>query len=379
MILKRKNGTILTNNASILIEKGTKDKFIFYDGNDKKIKAKSATWDSSNSGITVKNGKIAANKNATELDPSVISVSLNGSSLKVNVYPIEKIKKVGYAKKAGKYANSFKGWMYANKTIDISSPSDLINRTIVCVTKGKSSYSAYARVWQYVVKNHSDKVEYARGGLKAAIDKELPHITRDFSVLNVGDVIIGDGHTLDFMVKNPRTGKPCRATLVGFLDAASRDLVGYDIMITENTQVIASALRNAIIYLGKMPKVVHLDNGRALKGKTFTGDADFSTAGIQGLYAKLGVKTIFSKPYNGRSKIIERFFKELTESFAKLLPSYIGNNIFNQPACTKRNEKFHKQLASDYVPTIMETKVYIDKWLNEVYRQRPCNNNEDFI
>jgi len=239
-----------------------------------------------------------------------------------------------------------------------------------------SSYSAYARVWQYVVKNHSDKVEYARGGLKAAIDKELPHITRDFSVLNVGDVIIGDGHTLDFMVKNPRTGKPCRATLVGFLDAASRDLVGYDIMITENTQVIASALRNAIIYLGKMPKVVHLDNGRAFKGKTFTGDADFSTAGIQGLYAKLGIKTIFSKPYNGRSKIIERFFKELTESFAKLLPSYIGNNIFNQPACTKRNEKFHKQLASDYVPTIMETKLYIDKWLNEVYRQRPCNNDK---
>lgn len=239
------------------------------------------------------------------------------------------------------------------------------------------SLSAYRRVWQYVVTNYAEMVAFARGGMKSALDTELPHITKDLTKLNVGDVIVGDGHTLDFMVLNPLTNKPCRATLVGFEDEASRDLLGYEIMITENTQSIASALRHAIINLGKMPKIVHLDNGHAFKGKTFTGDVDFASAGIQGLYAKLGIKTTFSKPYNGRAKNIERFFNEFTSSFAKLIPSYIGNNIQNQPASTKRNEKFHKMLQGDYVPTIAETKVLIDEWLNKVYRQRRALNAPD--
>lgn len=57
--------------------------------------------------------------------------------------------------------------------------------------------------------------------------------------------MIADGHTLNFQVINPFTGKPQRATLVGFLDWKSTALVGYEIMMSENTQCIASALRNA--------------------------------------------------------------------------------------------------------------------------------------
>ena len=240
------------------------------------------------------------------------------------------------------------------------------------------SLKSYRHVWNYVLRNYADMVEYSRGGLKAALDKQLPHITKDNSKLNVGDVITGDGHTLDFMVKDPITGKPCRATLVTFQDDASRDIVGYEIMTSENTQSIASALRHAIIYLGKMPKVVHLDNGRAFKGKTFTGEkrVDFTSSGIQGLYAQLGIKTIFSKAYNGRAKLVERFFKEFTESMAKQMPSYIGNTIANQPACTKRNEKFHKTIQGDFVPTIEETKILFEKWLNETYRQRQAKNDK---
>ena len=56
--------------------------------------------------------------------------------------------------------------------------------------------------------------------------------------------MVADGHTLNFQVINPFTGKPCRATLLGFLDWKSGGLVGYDIMLEECTQNIASALRN---------------------------------------------------------------------------------------------------------------------------------------
>ena len=95
------------------------------------------------------------------------------------------------------------------------------------------------------------------------------YIERDISKLEVGDVLIADGHTLNFQVINPFTGKPTRATLVGFLDWKSTALVGYEIMMSENTQCIASALRNAIINLGMIPKVVYQDNGKAFKAKYF--------------------------------------------------------------------------------------------------------------
>lgn len=234
-----------------------------------------------------------------------------------------------------------------------------------------SGIGAYRRLWNYLCLNYSDMITFAREGKKAALDKKLPYIARDRSKLNVGDALVGDGHVLDFMVKNPLTGKPVRATLVAFLDWRSLELCGYEIMVSENTQSIASALRNSIINLGKMPKVVYIDNGKAFKNKAFNGiKADFSDNGISGIYEKLGIDVQFSKPYNGREKIIERFWKEFTSSFAKLMPSYIGNNIENQPACTKRNEKFHKKLQGDYVPTIEETKALIEHWLNNVYRKR---------
>lgn len=230
---------------------------------------------------------------------------------------------------------------------------------------------SYRRLWNYLRKNYSDMIVFAREGKKAALDKKLPYIKRDKNKLNVGDALVGDGHVLDFTVKNPLTGKPVRAMLVGFLDWRSLELCGYEIMVSENTQSIASALRNSIIKLGKMPKVVYIDNGKAFKNKAFNGiKADFSDNGISGIYEKLGIDVQFSKPYNGREKVIERFWKEFTSSFAKLMPSYIGNNIENQPACTKRNEKFHQKLQGDYVPTIEETKALIEHWLNNVYRKR---------
>ncbi|MGN0015643.1 MAG: Mu transposase C-terminal domain-containing protein, partial [Candidatus Gastranaerophilaceae bacterium] len=242
--------------------------------------------------------------------------------------------------------------------------------------KDISGISAYRRLWNYLCKNYSDMITFAREGKKAALDKKLPCLLRE-RPKNVGDALVGDGHVLDFMVKNPLTGKPVRATLVGFLDWRSWEFCGYEIMVSENTQSIASALRNSIIRLGKMPKVVYIDNGKAFKNKAFSGiNADFSENGISGIYEKLGIKVQYSKPYNGREKVVERFWEELTNSLAKLMPSYIGNNIENQPAATKRNEKYHKRLQGDYIPTIEETKAIIETWLNNVYRQRRCDNTQ---
>ena len=231
----------------------------------------------------------------------------------------------------------------------------------------------FRRYAKWFKDNNYDKWILARDGEKALSDKVEPYIKRDVSLLEVGDVLVADGHKLAFQVINPFTGKPCRATLVGFLDWKSTALVGYEIMLEENTQCIASALRNAIINLDMIPKVVYQDNGRAFRAKYFTDDKGFTELGFQGLYSKLGIETVFARPYNARAKVIERFFKEFQEGFEKLLPSYIGSSIQNKPAYMMRNEKFHKNLHTEYIPTIDATIKMLDMWLS-FKNSQPCPN-----
>ena len=231
----------------------------------------------------------------------------------------------------------------------------------------------FRRYAKWFKDNNYDKWVLARDGEKALSDKVEPYIKRDASLLDVGDILVADGHKLAFQVINPFTGKPCRATLVGFLDWKSTALVGYEIMLEENTQCIASALRNAIINLDMIPKIVYQDNGRAFRAKYFTDDKGFTELGFYGLYAKLGIETVFARSYNARSKVIERFFKEFQEGFEKLMPSYVGSSIINKPAYLKRNEKFHSNLHNDYIPTIEETIKMIDMWL-KFKNSQPCTN-----
>ena len=234
----------------------------------------------------------------------------------------------------------------------------------------------FRRYAKWFKDNNYDKWILARDGEKALSDKVEPYIKRDASLLEVGDILVADGHKLAFQVINPFTGKPTRATLVGFLDWKSTALVGYEIMLEENTQCIASALRNSIINLDMIPKIVYQDNGRAFRAKYFTDDKGFTELGFQGLYSKLGIETVFARPYNARAKVIERFFKEFQEGFEKLLPSYIGSSIQNKPAYMMRNEKFHKNLHSDFIPTIEETIKMIDIWLG-FKNSQPCPNAPD--
>lgn len=58
------------------------------------------------------------------------------------------------------------------------------------------------------------------------------------------------------------------------------------------------------------------------------------------------------------------------------MPSYTGTSISKKPARLKRNEKFHKLISSEYIPTIAEIIEKIEQWLNFHYAQ-PCPNVKD--
>lgn len=234
-----------------------------------------------------------------------------------------------------------------------------------------SSLATYKRFADKIKRNRYDIWTLMRGGEKSLNDDVLPYIPRDISKLEVGDVLIADGHVLDFTVINPFTGKPCRATIVVYQDWKSADIAGYEIMMNENTQCVASALRNSIIRLGKIPKIAYQDNGRAFKNEFFKGNVDLTQCGFYGLFGTLGIIPVYTWAYHGQSKPVERFFREFTQTYSSLMPSYVGNNIENKPAYMKRNEKFHKSIHQEYVPTVEETIAALEKWF-DFYRSQPC-------
>lgn len=222
-------------------------------------------------------------------------------------------------------------------------------------------------------KDHYDLWTFYRHGEKALNDRVLPYIERDRDAIEVGDVVVVDGHTLNFEVLNPWTGKPKRMTLIMVYDMKSNFPLGWEIMPTENTQAIAAAFRRAILRLGFLPRVFYLDNGKAFRSKFFSGVEDFRDSGVSGLFERLGCAVLFAWPYHGQSKTVERFFGSFAE-LERQLPSYSGTSIANKPARMQRNEKWHKKMheiiTAGTTMTIEQAHVNIAYWCSE-YVQRP--------
>jgi putative transposase len=235
-----------------------------------------------------------------------------------------------------------------------------------------NSASTYRRWLQDWISVNNHIWVFSRKGAKAWNDECAMYIERDYNMINVGDVVVADGHVLNFEILNPWTGKPKRMTLIVWLDMKSSYPLGWEIMPTENTKAISAALRRAIICLGKYPQVAYLDNGRAFKSRFFN-NVEFDETGFEGLYERLGMKTIFAWPYHGQSKTVERFFGTFSE-LERWAPTYSGTSIENKPPRMMRGEKLHNRLynkvTGDNVLTMEQAHRAVAAWF-DVYVQRP--------
>ena len=235
-----------------------------------------------------------------------------------------------------------------------------------------SSASTLRNFAEAFKREHADVWTLAREGEKALVDRIAPFLRRDASLLEVGDVLIADGHRLNFRVKHPIHGRPCRATLIAFEDWKSRDIAGFSIMLEEDLCAVHLALYRSILRLGKLPRWVEPDNGKAFKNKVFVETKiDLTTSGMAGLYGRLGIMCHFPKAYHARSKPIESFFKTAGLSFEKAVSSYCGNNIAAKPARMKRNEKFMQEIEPEALLTMEEASGLFESWLNTFYRVKP--------
>lgn len=212
---------------------------------------------------------------------------------------------------------------------------------------------------------------FMREGEKSWKDKATFFIERDYDKLEVGQIAVADGHKLNFEIIDHETGRPSRMEMVLWYDMKSNYPLGWEIMPSENRFCIASAFRRACIRLGRYPDIAYLDNGKAFKSKYFT-DIDMRQTGLGGLFAELGVQTVFAWPYNAQAKTVERFFQAFAE-LERFVPSYTGTSIGTKPPRLHRNEVLHKRLydaAGGRPLTIEEAHVAIAWWFDE-YVQRP--------
>lgn len=162
----------------------------------------------------------------------------------------------------------------------------------------------------------------------------LPFIRRDWSVMPVNGVWIGDGHGMKMEVINPGTGKPFRPEITLVIDGCTRVVVGWSLGLSESQVAVGDAIRNAVSRYG-VPLIYYSDNGGGEKNKVF--DAD-----ITGIFSRLEIDHPTGIPGNPQARgIIERLNQEIPKRAAMKFGSWVGKSGDRE---TQR--KYRKQVDS---------------------------------
>lgn len=143
------------------------------------------------------------------------------------------------------------------------------------------------------------------------------YVKRDWSVMPVNGVWIGDGHSMKMKVQHPDHGRPFTPELTLVIDGRTRYVVGWSLALAENTLAVADALRHGIERNG-VPLLYYSDNGAGETGKLL--DAD-----ITGILPRLGIEHPTGIPGNPQARgIIERLNREIPARIARKFATYNG-------------------------------------------------------
>ncbi len=213
--------------------------------------------------------------------------------------------------------------------------------------------TAKARGWGKVPSKSALRRRYARevtpttklvrrSGVEA-FEKSLPTQKRDKTQLEALQWVNADGHKFDVHVQWPmRDGSKPRITrpmLVAWQDIYSGKILAWRIDETENADAVRLAWADMLRDYG-IPEHVLVDNGHAFASKSMTGGMlgrhrfKITHHEPEGVYKAFGAQAHFAIPYRGRSKPIERAFRDLCEDISKhpfCAGAYTGNAPHKKP------------------------------------------------
>ncbi len=175
------------------------------------------------------------------------------------------------------------------------------------------------------LKHHVGEIEKAKKRKSAnEVRAMMPYVERDFSMLNPGDVINGDGHTSYTYCAHPNTGKAFLPEITEMVDIATRYYVSFSIAESEATETVHDALRSAIAICG-VPLFVQWDRGSGAKNHAMH-DA------VTGLAARLGFEVYHPRARNPQaSGVIERLHQSVAIPAAEQFSdAFVGRRAKNE-------------------------------------------------
>lgn len=168
--------------------------------------------------------------------------------------------------------------------------------------------------------SHQTETAPARVGRHYYNQNIRPHVVRDSTVLPVGLIYEGDGHTCDLYVQHPRTGKPWRPELTVWIDVRSHYIVGWYLSEAESAHTTLYALSWAVHQHAHVPALLHVDPGSGFINKMITGEA-------AGFCQLLSMEVQATIPGNAKGKgLIEGQFRVFRDRCDKQFPSYCGKD-----------------------------------------------------
>ncbi len=177
-----------------------------------------------------------------------------------------------------------------------------------------------------------------REGMKG-LERRIPAMTRDKSMLHALQVVNADFHTMDVWVKFPELDAPQRPSVVAIQDVYSGKVLAWRVDVSPSSTAVRLCFLDLFEEYG-IPDEVILDNGREFASKLITGGQPtryrfkVKAEDCDGLLTTLGCKVHWAQPYSGRSKPIERSFRDFCDDISKcraFAGAYTGNSPTNKP------------------------------------------------
>lgn len=181
---------------------------------------------------------------------------------------------------------------------------------------------------------------------------------RAFEAEHAGDIWYGD------VMHGPHIQTPAgqrKVYLVSMMDDASRLIVHSAFCHAETALDIEGVLKQAVLKRG-LPKKLIVDNGAA-----------YRAISLQGICARLGIRLIYSRPYEPQSKAkLERYHRTFREQFLTELNLKSIHNLddLNARLWAWIEEYYHQNPHSGLVDQITP----IHRWRQDLLHIRPLGN-----
>ena len=217
-------------------------------------------------------------------------------------------------------------------------------------------------------------------------DRCTTYVKRDWTLVRSMEAWVADHRIVDVFIprkkivtKNGRQVEAIvweRPWVTVFMDCRSwlpvSWIVDFD---SPNAHRVASAFVQAVEQHGS-PEHVILDNGKDFRAHEVAGGRSrrsrqklFDERRTTPLMETLGVTVHWAKPYNPAAKIIERWFRIMSEQFDKTWPTYIANTPANRPERMKGVKASNVDLEKLNLQKFREA---FGGWIRDDYALQDC-------